>query len=70
MLLLCVLEELRAFASMEPTRLLIREITNQRCFLSMSYPQPIPPDAGGRDTHGRPLDPFSGAGHGNLRASV
>ena len=26
----------------------------------MSYPQPIPPDACGHDTHARPLDPFSG----------
>jgi len=26
--------------------------------------------AGGHDTHPRPLDPFLGAGHANLRASV
>jgi hypothetical protein len=38
----------------------IRESTNRRCFLSMSYPRPIPPDTGGHDIHARPLDPLSG----------
>jgi hypothetical protein len=39
-------------------------------FCSFSSPQAIPPNAGSHDTHARPLDPFSGAGHDNLRASV
>jgi hypothetical protein len=40
-------------------------------FCSFSQAQFIPLNAGGHDTHSRPLDPFSGvAGHGNLRVSV
>src|SRR5262245_15413031 len=32
---------------------------------------PIPPKAGGHDTHARPLDPYlGGTGHDSLRASV
>jgi hypothetical protein len=47
------------------------ELTEKIGFCSFSYPQPIPPNAGGYDIHPRPLDPFSGrAGHDNFRASV
>jgi hypothetical protein len=38
--------------------------------LCISYPQHTPPNAGGHETHARPLAPFSGAGHESLRASV
>jgi hypothetical protein len=38
----------------------IQDITNLRCFLSFSYSQPTPPNAGGHDTRAGPLDPLSG----------
>ena len=42
------------------TKIMSRGITDQGRCLSIPYPQPIPPNAGGYETHGRPLDPFSG----------
>ena len=46
------------------------ENSNRRCFLSISYPQPIVRKANGDETHLRPQNPISGAGHDSLRASV
>jgi hypothetical protein len=45
-----------------PRRSSIRVTTNLRCFLSVSYPQPIPSDTGAHVTHARPLDTVSRGG--------
>ena len=57
-------------SAQRPGRVSIRMITSQRRYLTISYPRPTPPNAGCHDTHPRPLDPLSGAGHPNLLASV